>query len=251
MNKKQLGVIWIALVLLTTMIWFPATWFGYMVEGYPAIKPESAEFVVKVLIPLTCFSLFFVYLLRDSMPLLEHALVPKRRKKRSLVRFLFVMITGVVVGLFLSYFFPRSYAPPQPSVVSEIKNFKVPTSEFKEFCTREGYREEVELLVHWVKETQAAEIAILYNKDDLYSAELYKRVSKTLEGEPVKVVLNEMFTTGESSFSKKLSIIESLKPEAIIFLGTHEERIAFVEAIAHRPTVAYWEGRREKIKWIE
>jgi len=65
------------------------------------------------------------------------------------------------------------------------------------------------------------------------------------------VVLSEVFTTGESSFSKKLSIIESLKPEAIIFLGTHEERIAFVEAIAHRPTVAYWEGRREKIKWIE
>jgi hypothetical protein len=235
MNKKQLGVIWIALVLLTTMIWFPETWFGCMVEGYPAIKPESAEFLVKVLIPLTCFSLFFVYLLRDSTQLLEHAVVPKRRKKRSLVRFIFVMIVGVVVGL----------------LVSEIRNFKVQTSEFKEFCTREGYREEVELLVHWVKKTQAAEIAILYNKDDLYSAELYKRVSKTLEGEPVKVVLSEVFTTGESSFSKKLSIIESLKPEAIIFLGTHEERIAFVEAIAHRPTVAYWEGRREKIKWIE
>jgi len=251
MNKKQLGVIWIALVLLTTMIWFPETWFGCMVEGYPAIKPESAEFLVKVLIPLTCFSLFFVYLLRDSTQLLEHAVVPKRRKKRSLVRFIFVMIVGVVVGLFLSYFFSRSPAPPQPSVVSEIRNFKVQTSEFKEFCTREGYREEVELLVHWVKKTQAAEIAILYNKDDLYSAELYKRVSKTLEGEPIKVVLSEVFTTGESSFSKKLSIIESLKPEAIIFLGTHEERIAFVEAIAHRPTVAYWEGRREKIKWIE
>ena len=60
-----------------------------------------------------------------------------------------------------------------------------------------------------------------------------------------------MFKGGEQSFYSELKTLESLKPEAIIFLGTYEERLAFLENVSEQSQVAFWQDGLDKIKWIE
>ena len=52
MNKKQLYILWLALLLFISMVWFPGEWFGYIIEGYPVLKPESMEFIEEFSSPL-------------------------------------------------------------------------------------------------------------------------------------------------------------------------------------------------------
>jgi len=67
----------------------------------------------------------------------------------------------------------------------------------------------------------------------------------------VTVTFSDMFKGGEQSFYSELKILESLEPEAIIFLGTYEERLAFIENVSEQSQIAFWQDSLNKIKWIE
>jgi len=253
MNKKQLCIIWLTLLLLTSMIWFPGRWFGYIVEGYPAIKPDSVEFIVRVFIPIISFSLLIIYSLRDKER------VSKSNSSRETVspirgiifKFTLILMIGLLLGLSIGYVLLKSRIHPDHILIKESKRFQLRNNEFKDFCKREGYREEVEALTHWLREKQADEIAILYNRDDPYSSDVYRFFSQELKNEKVKIVFRDMFRLGERSFYGRLKIIESLNPEAIIFLGTYQERMAFLENISERSQLTFWKSKIDRVKWIE
>jgi len=250
MNKKQLCVIWATLFLLTSMVWFPGWWFDFIIEGYPIIKPDSIEFLVRIFAPVMCVALFSIYLLRNRKEVLS--INPLEKKAGTKVfRSVLVLTVGVLLGLFIGYFLLQNLLPPEQVVIKESRSIKLQSSEFKEFCKREGYKKEVEALNDWLKENQAEEIAVLYNGDDAYSGEIYKYFSQNLKDGDVKIIFSDMYKQGEKSFYSRLKIIESLNPEAIIFLGTYEERIAFLEDISSRSQLAFWEDRLDKIRWVE
>lgn len=253
MNKKQLCIIGLTLLLLTSMVWFPGKWFDYIVEGYPVIKPDSVEFLVRIFIPIVSLALFIIFLLRDSKRPLQSdsSVMTVIPGKRTVLKSTLVLTIGLLLGLFIGYFLLKSQISPERVIIKESKRSQVKNSEFRDFCKREGYREEVEVLTNWIKEKHAQEIAVLYNVDDAYSAEIYKNFSQKMKDEEVKIVFSDMFRLGERSFYSRLKIIESLKPAAIIFLGKYEERIAFLENISERSKLAFWESRLDKIKWIE
>jgi hypothetical protein len=60
-----------------------------------------------------------------------------------------------------------------------------------------------------------------------------------------------MYTEGDKSFFREIKALESAKPEAIIFLGSYEDRMAFLEGIAQQPQAEFWQKRLKKIRWIE
>lgn len=253
MNKKQLCIIWLVLLLLTSMVWFPGRWFGYIVEGYPAIKSDSVEFLVRIFIPIVSFSLLIIYLLRDKKGAFKSGFSGEKvsTSGRTIFKSALVLAIGLLLGLLIGYFLLKSQFRPEYVLIKESKRFKLQNNEFKDFCKREGYREEVEALTNWLKEKQADEIAILYNVDDTYSSDLYRFFSQKLKDEKVKIVFSDIFKLGERSFYSRLKVIESLKPDAIIFLGNYKERIAFLEDVSQRSKLAFWKSRLDKIKWIE
>ena len=253
MNKKQLYIIWLTLLLLTSMVWFPGRWFGYIVEGYPALKSDSMEFLVRVFIPIISFTLLIIYILRDKKRSLksEYSRETASPSGDTIFKSGVVLTIGLLLGLSIGYFLLKTQVCPEYVLVKESKRFQLQNNEFKDFCKREGYKKEVKALTNWLKEKRADEIAILYNADDAYSSDIYKLFSQRLKDEKVDIVFSDIFKLGENSFYSRLKIIESLKPEAIIFLGTYEERIAFLEDISQRSKLAFWKSRLDKIKWIE
>jgi len=74
---------------------------------------------------------------------------------------------------------------------------------------------------------------------------------KRLPDEKITVALSETFKEGGTSFFSEIKALESAQPEAIIFMGTYEERVAFLETIAQQTEVEFWQKRRNKIRWIE
>lgn len=253
MNKKQLWLVWLTVLLLTSMVWFPGRWFDYIVEGYPVIKPDSVEFLVRIFAPIASLALLLIYLLRDRKEVNPKNPGDSKEKAISTNGFKTIMILtlGVLLGLFIGYFMLQSRITPEQVVIKETRSIQVQNSEFRDFCKREGYKEEIKGLIDWLKGKQVREIAVLYNGDDAYSAEIYKRFSQNLQDKEIKIVFSDMFKQGEMSFYSRLKIIESLNPAAIIFLGTYEERLAFLEDISHRSELAFWENRLDKIKWLE
>jgi len=253
MNKKQLCIIWLTLLLLTSMVWFPGRWFGYIVEGYPAIKSDSVEFLVKVFIPIISFTLLIIYLLRDKKRSLKshYATETISPSGGTIFNFAFILTIGLLMGLSIGYFLLKAQICPEHVLVKESKRFQLQNNEFRDFCKMEEYRKEVEALTNWLKEKRADEIAIVYSEDDAYSSDIYRFFSQKLKDEKVKIVFSDTFKLGENSFYSRLKIIESLKPEAIIFLGTYEERIAFLEDISQRSKLTFWKSRLDKITWIE
>ena len=103
----------------------------------------------------------------------------------------------------------------------------------------------------WIREKQAGDIAVLYNADDEYSVDVYKQFTEKMKSENINIVFSDMFKLGESSFYSRLQIIESIGPQAIIFLGTYRDRLAFLENISDRSQLTFWKNRLDKIKWIE
>jgi len=252
MNKKQLCTIWIALLLLTSMVWFPGRWFDYIIEGYPVIKPDSIEFLVRVFIPIFAFALLISYCLRDKNRVLEGNLVKvSGSREQTLFKYTYVLTIGLFLGLTAGYFLLKSQMHPEQIIEKETDKFQVRNNEFREYCKSEGYRKEIENLAHWLKEKHAQKVAILYNADDAYSSGIYNNFSRKIKDEEIKIVFSDMFKQGERSFYSRLKIIESLKPQAVIFLGTYQERITFLEDISSRSEMAYWDGQLDKIKWIE
>ena len=253
MNKKQLWVIWLTVLLLTSMVWFPGRWFDYIIEGYPAIKPDSIEFLVRIVAPIASLALLLIYLLRDRKGVnpTNPADIVEKAISANGFKAIMILTLGVLLGLFIGYFILQSQITPEQVVIKETRNIQMQNSEFRDFCKREGYKEEIKGLTDWLKGKQVREIAVLYNGDDAYSAEIYKHFSQNLEDIDIKIVFSDMFKQGEMSFYSRLKIIESLNPAAIIFLGTYEERLAFLEDISHRSELAFWENRLDKIKWLE
>ena len=144
-----------------------------------------------------------------------------------------VLAGGVLVGFIVGYVVLRYQVRPVNIVHEEVQWVTAGDNEFRQFCKREGYKEEVNLLTTWLKDNQAHEIAILYNGDDAYSHDLYTYFSEKIkEEQQVTVTFSDMFQEGEHSFYSELKTLESLKPEAIIFLGTYEERLAFLENVS-------------------
>ena len=253
MNKKQLYTIWISLLLLTSMIWFPGRWFGYIIEGYPAIKPDSLEFIIRILVPFISIVLLIIYSFRDKgRALKDDPLVKKvRQNKSAIFKSSLILSVGLILGLSIGYFLSKYNVHTEHIVIRESEKPQLQRNEFKDFCKREGYEKEVEVLTHWLKKKKAKEIAVLYNVDDVYSNDIYNNFSRKIKDEKIEKVFSDMFKPGERSFYSRLKIIESLNPEAIIFFGGYEERIAFLEDISHRSKLAFWENRLDKIKWIE
>lgn len=253
MNKKQLCTIWLTLLLLTSMVWFPGMWFGYIVKGYPAIRPESVEFVVRILLPLVAVALLIVYSLRDKeRVLIDNPLVGKMSQKKSaILKSVLILSIGLLVGLSAGYFVWKSHVETERVVMNQSTDIRLLDNTFRDFCKREGYKNEVDVLTDWLKKKQAGDVAILYNADDSYSHDIYNLFSHKLEDEKVEIVFSDMFKAGERSFYSRLKIIESLKPEAIIFLGAYEERIAFLEDISDRSELDFWKNRLDRIKWIQ
>ena len=250
MNKKQLCVVWVALLMLTSMVWFPGRWFDFIVEGYPVIKPDSVEFLVRIFAPIGSLALFIIYLLRDRKESVKNNPL-ERTVDTHVFKSVLMLTLGVFLGLFIGYFLLKMLVLPEQVVVNKSRGLQIQDSEFKEFCKKEGYREEVENLTDWLMERQAREVAVLYNVDDAHSAAVYKYFSQNLDDGNVKIIFSDTYKQGEKSFHSRLKIIESHKPEAIIFLGSYEERIAFLEDISHRSQLTFWESRLDEIKWVE
>jgi hypothetical protein len=253
MNKKQLYILWLALLLFVSMVWFPGKWFGYIIEGYPVLKPESMEFLVRILLPFAAATLLIIYSLRDrKKPFRRTPHVQSARVGSSaIMKANLVLAGGVLLGFVVGYVVLRYQVRPVNTVREEVQWVNVGDDEFRKFCKREGYKEEVNALTTWLQEKQAHEIAILYNGDDAYSHDLYTYFSEKIKEEQVTVTFSDMFKGGERSFYSELKILESLKPEAIIFLGTYEERVAFLENVSAQSQVAFWRDGLNKIKWIE
>ena len=253
MNKKQLCVIWLTLLLLTSMVWFPGMWFGYIVKGYPAVRPESMPFVVRILLPVISVALLLMYSLRDKGRALKDDPLLKKinRNQHAIVKSATILLFGLLIGLSGGYFARKSQDYTKRMVAKESTTIQLQDDEFKDFCKREGYKKEVDVLTNWLRKKQAKDVAILYNADYFYSSDIYNVFSHKLDDEKVEVVFSDIFKPGERSFYSRLKIIESLKPEAIIFLGAYEERIAFLEDISHRSELDFWKDRLDRIKWIE
>jgi hypothetical protein len=253
MNKKQLYILWLALLLFISMVWFPGEWFGYIIEGYPVLRPESIEFMVRILLPFAATTLLILYSLRDSKHYLrrDSKVGSVRAGSSSLMKINLVLAGGVLVGFIVGYFVLRYQVRPVNTVREEVQWVTAGDDEFRTFCKREGYKEEVNLLITWLRDKQAHEIAILYNGDDAYSHDLYTYFSEKIKEEQVTVTFSDMFKGGEQSFYSELKTLESLQPEAIIFLGTQEERLAFLETVSEQSQVAFWQDGLDKIKWIE
>ncbi len=253
MNKKQLCTIWLTLLLLTSMVWFPGMWFGYIIKGYPAIRPESMQFIMRILLPLISIALLIIYSLRDKeRALKDDPLVKKiRQNKSAIFKSVLILLIGLLVGLSVGYFVLKSHVYTERIVIKESTKTQLQDDDFRDFCKREGYKKEVDVLTNWLKKKQANDVAILYDEDYFYSHDIYNVFSHKLEDERVKIVFSDIFKQGERSFYSRLKIIESLKPEAIIFLGAYEERIAFLEDISHRSELDFWKDRLDRIKWIE
>jgi len=253
MNKKQLYILWLALLLFMSMVWFPGEWFGYIIEGYPVLKPESMEFMVRILLPFAATTLLILYSLRDKKyPLRKaHQVKSARAGSSAIMKANLVLAGGVLVGFIVGYVVLRSQVRPVNTVREAVPWVAAGDDEFRTFCKREGYKKEVNLLTTWLKDQQAHEIAILYNGDDAYSHDLYTYFTEKIKEEPVTVKFSDMFKAGEQSFYSELKILESLQPEAIIFLGTYEERLAFLENVSEQSQVAFWQDGLDKIKWIE
>ncbi|MBW1825301.1 MAG: hypothetical protein JRI87_12255, partial [Deltaproteobacteria bacterium] len=207
-------------LLLTSMVWFPGRWFDYIVEGYPVIKPDSVEFLVRIFAPIATLALLLIYLLRDRKKVNPTNPGDMKEKAISANGFKTIMILtlGILLGLFIGYFMLQSWITPEQVVIKETRSIQVQNSEFRDFCKRD---------------------------------EIYKRFSQNLQDKEIKIVFSDMFKQGEMSFYSRLKIIESLNPAAIIFLGTYEERLVFLEDISHRSELAFWESRLDKIKWLE
>ena len=253
MNKKQLYILWLALLLFISMVWFPGEWFGYIIEGYPVLKPESMEFMIRILLPFVATTLLILYSLRDrKQPLRRsHQVKSARVGSNPFMKANLVLAGGVLLGFIVGYVVLRYQVSPVNTEREEVQWVTAGDDEFRKFCKREGYKEEVNVLTTWLKDKQAHEIAILYNGDDAYSHDLYTYFSEKIKEEQVTVTFSDMFKGGEQSFYSELKILESLKPEAIIFLGTYEERLAFLENVSEQSQVAFWQDGLDKIKWIE
>jgi hypothetical protein len=253
MNKKQLYILWLALLLFISMVWFPGAWFGYIIEGYPVLKPESMEFLVRILLPFAATTLLIIYSLRDKKPPFRRTrnLKSVRLGSRSIMKANLVLAGGVLLGFVVGYAVLRYQVRPVNTVREEVRWVNAGDDEFRKFCKREGYKEEVNVLTTWLKDKQAHEIAILYNGDDAYTHDLYTYFSEKIKEEQVTVTFSDMFKGGEQSFYSEIRMLELLKPEAIIFLGTYEERVAFIENVSALSQVAFWQDSLDKIKWIE
>ena len=253
MNKKQLYILWLALLLFISMVWFPGEWFGYIIEGYPILKPESMEFMVRILMPFAAVTLLMIYSLRDKKKPLRSTpnVTSVSPGNRSIMKANLVVAGGVLLGFVVGYAVLRYQVRPVTIVREEVQWVNAGDDEFRKFCKREGYKEEVNVLTTWLKDKQAHEIAILYNGDDAYTHDLYTYFSEKIKEEQVTVTFSDMFKGGEQSFYSELRVLESLKPEAIIFLGTYEERLAFIENVSEQSQVAFWQDGLDKIKWIE
>jgi hypothetical protein len=253
MNKKQLYILWFALLLFISMVWFPGEWFGYIIEGYPILKPESMEFMVRILMPFAAVTLLMIYSLRDKKKPLRRTpnVTSVSPGNRSIMKANLVVGGGVLLGFVVGYAVLRYQVRPVTIVREEVQWVNAGDDEFRKFCKREGYKEEVNVLTTWLKDKQAHEIAILYNGDDAYTHDLYTYFSEKIKEEQVTVTFSDMFKGGEQSFYSELRVLESLKPEAIIFLGTYEERLAFLENVSEQSQVAFWQDGLDKIKWIE
>ena len=253
MNKKQLYILWLALLLFISMVWFPGAWFGYIIEGYPLIKPESMEFLVRILLPFLATTLLIIYSLRDKKQPFQRNrnLKAARAGSRSVMKVNLVLAGGVLLGFVVGYAVLRYQVRPAHTVREEVQWIDAGDDEFRKFCKREGYKEEVNTLTTWLKNKKAQEIAILYNGDDAYTQDLYTYFSEKIKDEQVTVTFSDMFKGGEQSFYSELKILESLEPEAIIFLGTYEERLAFIENVSEQSQIAFWQDSLNKIKWIE
>jgi len=253
MNKRQLFIIWCGLLIAVSMIWFPGSWFGYIVNGYPVIKPESREFLVKILMPLLGFTILLVYGMRDKrMPASGFAGVRTYRPRRSSFFYaLLILSGGIFFGFMGSYYMISRADRPVPNPVKQEMKAGGADNQFRNFCRREGYRQEVEALTRWLRNERANSIAILYNGDDAYSHDVYTYFLQSLSQEKITVAFSDMFKDGDKTFIKEMKALESAKPEAIIFLGNYDERVAFLETIAQQPQAEFWQKRLNKIKWIE
>jgi len=253
MNKRQLFILWIAVCIVASMVWFPGSWFGYIIDGYPVLKPESIEFLVKIIIPLLAFTLLLLYCLRDKTVTATSStrLPVHRRRVLSLFPFMIILAAGLVFGFIGGYYMIARDERPLGSKAEEARKGDESDDEFRNFCRREGYRNEVEALTTWLREEHAYTIAILYNGDDAYSHDLYTYFSQRLPDEKITIALSDRFKEGEKSFLHALKALESAQPEAIVFLGSYEERVAFLETIAQQPQADFWHKRLNKIRWIE
>ena len=106
MNKKQLSVIWLTLLLLTSMVWFPGWWFDYIIEGYPTIKQDSMEFLVRIFAPIVSGALFIVYLLRDKKGVVEGDSSERTSglSWRPIVKLSLFVSACLLMGMLLGYF---------------------------------------------------------------------------------------------------------------------------------------------------
>ena len=254
MNKKQLSILWISLLIFISMVWFPGEWFGYIITGYPAINPESLEFVIRILLPFCACVFLIVYSFRDRKKAFQMA-TPRKGKvtgKTSIVKPILILSCGALVGFVLGFLVIIRYQhSPESTVKEEVKWVNAPKSEFKDFCRREGFKYELDSLMDWAQELQAEEIAILYNGEDQHSKELYEFLLENIKDDKVTVTYSEMFKKGEKYFNKALEGIKVRKPEAIVFLGNAEDRLAFLENINDQEQEEFWKDRLEKIKWMQ
>ena len=253
MNKKQLLVIWCALLIAASMVWFPGSWFGYIVMGYPALKPDSVAFLVKIILPLSAFTLMLVYCLRNKQVTAAGSMHVRsyRPRRFSFLYALPILFAGLVAGFIGGYFMLFRADHPVDKLLEESRQADEVDDQFRNFCRREGYRQEVEALTKWLSDEQANRIAILYNGDDAYSHDLYTYFLQSLPDKKITVAFSDMFNEGDKSFFKEMKALESAKPEAIIFLGSYEERMAFLDTISQKPQAEFWQKRLKKIRWIE
>ena len=254
MNKKQLTILWFSLLVFISMVWFPGEWFGYIITGYPVINPESPEFVIRILLPFCVGVFLVVYSLKDRKKPFQMATHRKSKGggKTSIIKPILILSCGALVGFLLGFLVIIRYQhSPESTVEKEIQWVNAPKSEFKDFCKQEGFKYELETLMDWVHELQAEEIAILYNGEDKYSMELHKFLLENIKDDKITVTYSEMFKNGEKYFNKVLEGIEVQKPEAIIFLGNVEDRLAFLENITGQEQDEFWKDRLEKIKWMQ
>ena len=172
--------------------------------------------------------------------------------KSAAVKSTLILSCGALIGFALGFMVIMRYQNSTENVgFEEVEWVKAPQSEFKDFCMIEGYKYELETLMDWLKELHAEKIAILYNGEEPYTSGLYKFLSDNMNRDRVIVTYSEMFNKGEKYFYKLLREIESHNPEAIIFLGNSEDRVAFLENVESQSDEEFWKDRLEKIKWMQ
>jgi hypothetical protein len=162
-----------------------------------------------------------------------------------------ILVAGLATGFIGGYFMVSRPDRPADTRGQESRQADEVDDQFRNFCRREGYRREVETLTQWLSEEQAGSIGILYNGDDDYSHDLYTYFLQSLSDKKITVAFSDRYKEGNTSFLQEMKALESAKPEAIIFMGTYEERVAFLETIDQQPQAEFWQKRRNKIRWIE